>query len=64
MFALPCIEMPIVFHRRRADFAERRGTLDTILFEPEAERFSLVWRASLKLWRDIFEVSHVVVGGS
>ncbi len=62
--ALPCIEMPIGFHRRRADSAERRGTLDTILFEPEAERFSLVWRASLKLWRDIFEVSHVVVGGS
>jgi hypothetical protein len=39
-----------------------RGTLDTLLFEPDAERFSLVWRANLKLQRDIFEISRVVVG--
>ncbi len=61
-FALPSVEMPIVFFRRRADRVETQGRLDTVLFEPEAERFSLVWRASLKLQRDIFEVSQVVVG--
>ncbi len=36
--------------------------LDTLVFEPDAERFSMVWRASLKLQRDIFELSQAVVG--
>ena len=61
-FALPSVEMPMVFFRRRADRVEMKGTLDTLLFEPDAERFSMVWRASLKLQRDIFEIPQVVVG--
>jgi hypothetical protein len=61
-FALPSVEMPIVFFRRRADRVEMQATPDTLLFEPDAGRFSLVWRASLKLRRDIFELSAVVVG--
>ena len=47
-FALPSVEMPIVFFRRRADRVAMNGTLDTLLFEPDAERFSMVWRASLQ----------------
>jgi hypothetical protein len=61
-FTLPAIEMPVVFFRRRADRVETRGALDTLLFEPDAERFCMVWRASLKLRRDIFEVSQAAVG--
>lgn len=61
-FALPLVEVPVVFFRRRAERVELRGTLDTVLFEPEAERFSMVWRANLKLRRDIFELSQAVVG--
>jgi hypothetical protein len=61
-FALPSIDMPIVFFRRRADRVVTKGTLDTLLFEPDAERFSMVWRASLQLQRDIFEVPQVTVG--
>ena len=52
----------MVFFRRRADRVETKGTLDTLLFEPDADRFSMVWRASLKLQRDIFEMSLAVVG--
>jgi hypothetical protein len=54
--------MPIVFFRRRAERLATNATLDTLLFEPEAERFCMVWRARLKLQSDIFEVSKVVVG--
>lgn len=61
-FALPSVDIPIVFFRRRADREETKGTLDTLVFEPEAERFNIVWRANLKLERDIFEVSQVAVG--
>jgi hypothetical protein len=41
---------------------EMKGTLDTLLFEPDEERFNMVWRTKLKLQRDVFEVSQVVVG--
>ena len=61
-FALPSVEVPVVFFLRRADRVETKGTLDTLLFEPDAQRFSLVWRASLQLRRDIFELSQAVVG--
>jgi hypothetical protein len=39
-----------------------KGTLDTVLFEPDEGRFSMVWRVRLKLQRDIFELSQAVVG--
>jgi hypothetical protein len=61
-FVLPMVDMPIVFFLRRAERVETSGRLDTVLFEPTAERFTLVLRASLKLRRDIFEVSQVAVG--
>jgi hypothetical protein len=61
-FALPTVEVPIVFFRRHGERIETRGVLDTLLFEPEAQRFYLVWRASLKLQRDVFEVPQAVVG--
>ena len=61
-FVLPAIEMPIVFFRRRADRVAMKGALDTLLFEPDAERFSMVWRATLKLQRDIFEVPQAAIG--
>ena len=54
--------MPIVFFRRQANRVETKGAIDTVLFEPEAERFCVVWRASLPLRHDIFEVPQVVVG--
>lgn len=61
-FALPSIGVPIVFFRRRADRVAVNATPDTLLFEPDAERFSMVWRARLKLRRDISEVPQVAVG--
>ncbi|MGA9014984.1 MAG: DUF2169 domain-containing protein [Acetobacteraceae bacterium] len=61
-FVLPSVEMPIVFFRRRADRVAMNGTLDTLVFEPDVQRFSMVWRASLKLERDIFELSEAVAG--
>jgi hypothetical protein len=61
-FALPAREVPIIFFRRRAERVETQGTPDTILFEPDAGRFTIAWRASLALERDVFEVPQIVVG--
>jgi hypothetical protein len=61
VFLLPSIDVPVVFflHRGRE---EAKATIDTLTIEPDAGRFCLVWRASLLLKRNIFEVKQVVVG--
>jgi hypothetical protein len=61
-FEFPRIDMPVVFFRRRGNRVETKGVIDTVVFEPEDERFSIVWRAKLKLQRDIFEVPQCTVG--
>jgi hypothetical protein len=61
-FALPSLEMPITFCRRGGERVETRASLDTLIFEPEAESFCMVWRRSLRLQRDIFEIPQAVVG--
>ncbi|MGG5820267.1 DUF2169 family type VI secretion system accessory protein [Falsiroseomonas sp. HW251] len=61
-FPLPARDIPIIFIRRRGARVEMRGTPDTILFEPDAGGFTMSWRASLPLIRDIFELEQIVVG--
>jgi len=61
-FKLPVRRIPLVFSRRHAKSVEMQASLDTIVFEPDASRFTLTWRASLPLVRNIFELPRVVVG--
>ena len=60
-FRLPEIDVPVTFYlKNREDKAT--AVADTLLFEPDLNRFMLVWRASLALRRNMFEVNQVVVG--
>lgn len=61
-FSLPVRQIPIVFSRRHAKSVELQAALDTIVFEPDADRFTLTWRASLPLVRNIFELPQAVIG--
>ncbi len=61
-FQLPPVEVPVVFFRKRGGREETVAVIDTLLFEPDEERFSMVWRASLPLKRDMFEIAQVLVG--
>jgi hypothetical protein len=61
-FHLPRIEVPIVFFRRRGGHEERKGRIDTLLIEPDRGRFSIVWRASLPLRKNVYEVTQIVTG--
>jgi len=61
-FPLSAVEMPVVFFRRKGGRDEMKAAIDTVIIEPDAQRFSLVWRASLPLKRNIFEVRQIVVG--
>ncbi len=61
-FALPRVEVPVVFFRKGGGQEETAAVLDTVLIEPEARRLLLTWRASLPLKRDIFEITQVLAG--
>jgi hypothetical protein len=62
-FVLPPLELPLQFFLRdEEDMVEARGVVDTLAFEPDLRRFSVVWRASHPLKREIFEVEEVVTG--
>lgn len=61
-FSLPPVKLPIEFMRRGFQSENKEAVLDTILIEPDLSRFTLSWRASVKLRRNIFEVPMCVVG--
>jgi hypothetical protein len=61
-FKLPTIKMPIQFFYKNGGRREMQGNIDTLLFEPELERFSMSWRCCAPLHKNIFEIDRVVVG--
>jgi hypothetical protein len=61
-FQLPAVELPVEFTNAAYERSEVAAVIDTILLEPDEARFSMVWRASLSLRRNIFEVKQCVVG--
>ena len=38
--------------------------MDTLVIEPDSQRFSLVWRAQLPLTRNLFDVPEVLIGSA
>jgi hypothetical protein len=62
VFKLAKFDLPIEFTLRDRQRKEVRAVLDTIVMEPDLGRFSMVWRTSLSLRRNIFEVTQVAAG--
>ena len=61
-FRLPAdLRLPVLFFSREGGMTEKSAVVDTVLFEPDKRRFTLAWRASLPLRRNIREVSQVTV---
>jgi hypothetical protein len=62
-FRLPRrLDLPIVFFRRDGSIQHTAAIVDTLIFEPDQKRFLIVWRSSLPLKRNIFEVPQIVTG--
>jgi hypothetical protein len=61
-FSLPAIELPVTFYLRNYEEKEVNAAADTLIIEPDLNRFMIVWRASLPLRRNVFEVAQVIVG--
>lgn len=61
-FRLPELRVPVEFFRSAGGSEAVDAVLDTVLLEPDRNRFTLCWRASLPLRRNMFEISAGIVG--
>ena len=61
-FKLPTLALPIVFFYKKGGRHETHGVIDTLVLEPDNGVFTLCWRTSLPLKRNMFEVSQVLAG--
>lgn len=61
-FKLPQKSMPVqfIYHRGRDNKVD--AVIDTVLIEPDQNRFMLTWRVSLPLRKNCFELKQVVAG--
>ncbi len=62
VFRLPEMGVLVVFFLKKGGRHETQTVADTLVLEPDLSRFSITWRASLPLKRNMFEVSQVLVG--
>ena len=61
-FKLPKVDMPIVFFYKKGGKFETSGVIDTLVIEPDQGIFTLCWRASLPLKKNMFEIAQVLTG--
>lgn len=61
-FTLPHFEAPVNVFPKRGEREDYVATLDTIVFEPDAERFTMSWRAARPLNKSMHEIEQVLIG--
>jgi hypothetical protein len=61
-FVLPIFDAPVHFFPRKGNRENGTLTLDTLNIEPDSNRFTLTWRTTRRLRRNIFEVAQAMVG--
>ncbi|MEH6814528.1 MAG: DUF2169 domain-containing protein, partial [Motiliproteus sp.] len=61
-FDLPSVEVPVVFFFKKGGYEQTTAVADTLVIDPDNQRFTLTWRASIPLKRNMFEITQVVAG--
>jgi hypothetical protein len=61
-FILPHFDAPVSVFPRRGKQEDLTALLDTIVFEPGADLFTMTWRLTRPLRRGIFDLGQVLVG--
>jgi hypothetical protein len=61
-FTVPHLVAPVHVFPVRGEREDCTAVLDTLAIEPDAQRFSLTWRVTRPLRRNLFEVAQVLVG--
>lgn len=61
-FTIPDLVAPVHVFPRRGAREDCTAVLDTVVIEPDAQRFTLSWRVARPLKRNLFEIAQVLVG--
>jgi hypothetical protein len=61
-FTLPEIDVPVIFFYKNRQYLKQKAMIDTIVLEPDEDQFTMTWRATIPLKKDLFEISQVLVG--
>jgi hypothetical protein len=61
-FLLPVQPKPITFIPHRGRDVTRHAVLDTVVFEPDENRFTTTWRCGLALGKSVFDVQEAIAG--
>jgi len=61
-FQLPERSMPVTFIPHSGHDVTQEAVVDTIVLEPDQDRFTLTWRTSLALGRSLFDVKEIIAG--
>jgi hypothetical protein len=61
-FLLPPLGLQVTYYPRRGEKIVAAAVVDTLFIEPEAGRFTVVWRSSLPLKKNMLEIAQAVVG--
>ena len=61
-FEIPKIEMPVVFFYKDYKQLTTEAIIDTLIIEPDENRFMMVWRCSVPLKKNMFEIVQIVAG--
>lgn len=61
-FSLPRIAMPVWLVPQRGPFRRVDGVIDTLVIEPDLNRFTLCWRVSATMKRSCFDMKQVIAG--
>ena len=61
-FVLPHFEAPVCVFPRRGQPENYAATMDTVVFEPDLERFTMTWRACHPLRKSMHEIAQVLIG--
>ena len=61
-FELPYFEAPVQIRPKKGEVEQHVGVLDTIVLEPDLDRFTLTWRVTRPLKHSLFDIAQAVVG--
>jgi len=64
MFTLPEFEVPVTFFKRKSERQEQLAGIDTVILDPDNNRFTMTWRASVELNNSVFEVPEALAGSA
>lgn len=61
-FTIPHLIAPVHVFPKRGEREDYTAALDTVVVEPDAQRFSLSWRVARPIRKNFFEIAQVLVG--